>query len=320
VIRRLRGAVAVCALVAPARVTAAQSVRAADSLLAAGAWQRAESVYYAAASARPRDPVVRAALARYLAERGATRVAATLFEEALQFGSDPFLIAPHLAPLYLAIGNYQALLDLRGARLGAGERERARWLVRHPTRVVAPDTALMAAYHADVPGSPYLGRVLMRIDGLSVDARVSARASGIVIADSSAVARRLRRFATDTARAGGGGLVVRAVADSIAFGRLAIMNVPVDVGALDAPAVVGLAFLGRFGPTFDAHAQRVTLRSSGSVAAVRGQTALPTLLTESDFQILRGGGWLSVADQRIEQMLNGRRWTVDAKRGLLRVE
>src|SRR5205814_1320064 len=84
----------------------AQSVRAADSLLERGRLDRAESLYYAATRVRPRDPVARAALGRYLAERGAQRVAVTLLEEALQFGGDAPAISAELAPLYLTLGDY----------------------------------------------------------------------------------------------------------------------------------------------------------------------------------------------------------------------
>jgi Flp pilus assembly protein TadD len=80
-------AVAAFAIAAP-RDSGAQASRTADSLLNAGAVARAESLYYAAIRARPRDPMARWALGRYLAERGALRVAATLLEEADQFCGD----------------------------------------------------------------------------------------------------------------------------------------------------------------------------------------------------------------------------------------
>src|SRR4051812_11276028 len=81
----------------------AQSVRVADSLLQRGSLARAESIYYAATRARPRDPVARWSLGRFLVARGAPRVGATLFEEALLFGGAPTMITPDLVPVYLAI-------------------------------------------------------------------------------------------------------------------------------------------------------------------------------------------------------------------------
>src|SRR5437870_2911921 len=69
-----------------------------DSLLAAGRLVSAESAYYATARANPRDPIARAALGRFLAARGATRVGAVLLEEARQFGGDSAAIARALLP------------------------------------------------------------------------------------------------------------------------------------------------------------------------------------------------------------------------------
>src|SRR5262249_39797248 len=92
----------------------AQSVIAtADSLLQRGILDRAESLYYDAARLRPRDPAVRSGLARYLAGRGKSRVAVTLFEEAMRFGGDSTSIGADLAPLYLGLWEYRSLLGLR---------------------------------------------------------------------------------------------------------------------------------------------------------------------------------------------------------------
>src|SRR5512143_1475621 len=81
----------------------------ADSLLRDGAIGRAESLYYAAARARPRDPAARWQLGRYLISRGALRVGATLVEEAVRFGLDPRVGAATLAPVYLQVGEYHQL-------------------------------------------------------------------------------------------------------------------------------------------------------------------------------------------------------------------
>src|SRR3954465_10808178 len=84
----------------PLASSSAQTARA-DSLLNAGALQRAESLYYSAVQARPRDPMARWSLGKYLVSRGAPRMGMTLLEEALQFGGDPSIVTPDLAPTYL---------------------------------------------------------------------------------------------------------------------------------------------------------------------------------------------------------------------------
>jgi hypothetical protein len=63
----------------------------ADLLLESGLWPQAEEAYYAQSSVRPRDPVMRAALGRYLAMKGAVLPGTVLIEEAMQFGLDSAL-------------------------------------------------------------------------------------------------------------------------------------------------------------------------------------------------------------------------------------
>ena len=60
----------------------------ADVLLETGLWPQAEEAFYAQSSVRPRDPVARAALGRYLAMKGAVLPGTILIEEAMQFGLD----------------------------------------------------------------------------------------------------------------------------------------------------------------------------------------------------------------------------------------
>ena len=135
---------ALTALAAPARPLPAQwGFWPADSLLAAGHLFAAESAYYAASRARPRDPVARAALGRYLAARGATRVAAVLLEEAQFFGGDSAALARVLAPLYARMGAYGALDSLRPSVLGVAERKRVKWLARHAPEVRLGDSIVV---------------------------------------------------------------------------------------------------------------------------------------------------------------------------------
>src|SRR6185312_14292630 len=243
-------------LLASFKVVPAQSIRLADSLLERGALDRAESLYYAAVRARPHDAVARWALGRYLAERGAPRVAATLMEEALRFGGDSHMIGPDLAALYERLDEYRELLALGGAPLSAGERNRASWLLEHPTRVIAPDTLLVAQYR-EAPGpSGYLGTLTIRVNGRPLDAAIAPRASGLVIADTNAIVQRLHRFPTPAGSAARGNPSLAAVADSIGIGRLSLTNVPVSVAPIDGgyQAAIGVDLLDRFAPTFDARA------------------------------------------------------------------
>jgi hypothetical protein len=69
----------------------------ADSLLAAGRWSEAENAFYAQARPRPREPIARAALGRYLAMKGALLPGTILIEEAQKFGLDPSVAQALLA-------------------------------------------------------------------------------------------------------------------------------------------------------------------------------------------------------------------------------
>ena len=70
----------------------------ADVLLESGLWPQAEEAYYAQSRIRPRDPVARAELGRFLAMKGAVLPGTILIEEALQFGLDSTLARRLLRP------------------------------------------------------------------------------------------------------------------------------------------------------------------------------------------------------------------------------
>lgn len=309
----------ICAALSAAVVSTAraQSVRAADSLLERGRLDRAESLYYAATRVRPRDPVARAALGRYLAERGAQRVAVTLFEEALQFGGDAPAISAELAPLYLTLGDYHALAALPSSSLSTGEKARATWLDAHPTRVIAPDSVLTASYRS-TGDSLYLGRLPIRVNGHVVEAVIEPSRHGLVLSDSAAGASHLRMFVEKSQTRERG--VYAAAADSIGIGRLVITNAPVSVAPIKVPAIIGLGELARFAPTFDARAGRVTLHVSGSLEAPASAMILSTLAKPSEWFVLQANGWLSLRDTAIARLLRERRWTLDAKHGQLIIE
>ena len=183
---RLRYGIAIVAVAAmPWMASNAQTARA-DSLLNAGALQRAESLYYSAVQMRPRDPMARWALGKYLVARGAPRVGMTLFEEALQFGGDPAIVNAELAPTYLVLGEYHKLSALKASPLSAPERERARWLVARSTQAPRPRLRRDLTLKKSSDVAP-LGRVAIRVNGRTVDATITAREHGIIIADTSAV-------------------------------------------------------------------------------------------------------------------------------------
>jgi hypothetical protein len=312
-------------LCAAARIAPAQSIRVADSLLAHGALEQAESMYYAAVRARPRDPVARWALGRYLAERGAPRVAATLMEEALQFGGEPHIIGPDLAALYERLDEYRELLALASAPLAAGERSRATWLLDHPTRIIAPDTMLLAVYRELPASSGYLGELPIRVNGRTVDAAIAPRGSGLVIADSNALVARLHRFPTPEGSAARGRPSLAAAADSIGIGRVSLTNVPVTVAAIGDghQATIGLDLLARFAPTFDPRTKRVVLRPAGTIASgsmAAGTTSFPTLLTRDELRVRQAGGWVPASSPAVASLLAEHRWTLDGRRGALLIE
>ncbi len=85
----------------------------ADMLLETGLWPQAEEAYYAQSSARPRDPIARAELGRYLAMKGAVLPGTILMQEALQFGLDSALGRRLLRP-WLSVLDWRRTATLQG--------------------------------------------------------------------------------------------------------------------------------------------------------------------------------------------------------------
>lgn len=309
--RHTLGAALLLAAIAPA--ARAQLVAVADSLLERGNVTRAESLYYAAVRVKPHDPVARRGLGRYLAGRGAIRVALPLLEEATKFGGNAAEINADLAPLYLAVGDYRALAALTPSPLTAGERERALWLEAHPTRAVSPDSVTASVYHPRA-GAGYVGTMPIRVNGQIVVASISPKTSGILLSDSLANVWNVRRF---PARASGGEPPVPGVADSIGIGSLVLTNYPVSIGTSIVATMIGLDMLSCFAPTFEPQIGRLTLRVNGSVPAHLIGDRFATWATPSDYQMLRAGGWISLGDRQITRLLDDRSWTLDAKRGVI---
>lgn len=87
--RRLLTLVTALAVLAPRASRAQEGAlprSEADALIDAGRWTEAEDLLYAGVRARPRDPIARARLGRYLAMKGALRPGLVLIEEAGEFG------------------------------------------------------------------------------------------------------------------------------------------------------------------------------------------------------------------------------------------
>ena len=95
-----------------------------DAMIDAGRWTEAEDMLYAAARARPRDPIARAQLGRYLAMKGALRPGLVLIEEAREFGLPASSARALATPI-------RALIEWR---------ERERLLERDSTVLVRPSS------------------------------------------------------------------------------------------------------------------------------------------------------------------------------------
>ena len=285
-----------------------------DSLLAAGNLVAAESAYYAAVRARPRDPQARRQLGRFLAERGALRVGAVLLEEARQFGADAATVARDLVPLYRALGDYRALSTLPASPLSAGERAQAVWLVDHPPALEGVDSATVV-YRAPTDAAT-LGRIVMTIDGRSVEASIDPARRGITVDPRASVASRVRRF---PARADGSN---PAVADSVRFGTLKLVNVPIRIDSLPPriDAIVGVDVVQRFAPSFDPRAGRATLRPTGTLTANLPGVHIPTLTSASEVRVVQAGRLTPISAPSFASLLRTKRWTMDAKRGTIIIE
>lgn len=288
----------------------------ADSLLASGNVAAAESLYYAASSARPRDARARAALGRYLASRGALRIGAVLLEEARLFGGDSAAIARDLTPIYRALGDYRALAVLPKAPLSEAERSRVSWLVSHPQVLEFEDSTATIEYSPVIEG-PGLGVVSVLLGERRVDALIDPGTSGFVLRGAAARRRRdLRVFGEDSTG-------ILAVVPELRIGAVVLNNVAARVdttpssraGRPERLSLLGLDVLRRLAPTFDPEASTLTLRRSGLVPAAATGKRLPILLDEAGLRVLVSGRWDTATSDQTAAMLATRRWTLDVRRG-----
>jgi hypothetical protein len=281
----------------------------ADSLLEAGSIAAAESLYYRAVSARPRDPQARRALGRYLASRGSLRVGAVLLEEARQFGGDSRAIAADLAPIYSALGEYRSLATLPGSPLTNSARAQMSWLVAHQPTLAAEESVTVTYRPGTDPAS--LGRVALRLGIETVEATIVPAQRGVVLSPTSPAVVRVHRF---TAR---GGEPQAGVIDTASIGSLRMTNLPVTIEALPrgTEAIVGLDVIQRFAPTFDPRAGRILLRVAGTVPAATDGQRLASVASPTDLRVVQGRRLVSVTKEPVASLLRRSRWTYDFKRG-----
>lgn len=276
-----------------------------DSLLAAGRLEDAESAYYAATRQRPRDPVVRAALGRFLAARGAPRVGAVLLEEARRFGGDSARLASALVPMYARAADYAGLVALRPDVLTAAERQRVRFLRDNPPQARLRDSIAMISYRPSADGEGF-GTIVLRLGRAEVPARIDPRVSGLVLPASAR--RDVRDFGLDGARRLG---VVR----TLRVGGTVFSNVPAAVGHPDEVVRIGFDVLSPYSPSFDPVAGMMTLRRVDRRASVPPGVRLPTLFEAHGMRVLLNGVWYQSTASTVAMLLATRGWMYDTRRG-----
>ena len=300
---------------APASARAQDALEFADSLLVSGQLFRAESLYYREAARRPRDPAARLALGRYLAGRGAWRVGAVLMEEARYFGGDADTIGRYLAPVYAALRDYKALSGLRGTPLGRPERLRAEHLARYPPTITGADSTSIAWV---LPNDGGLGAIPIIAGSDTILADLDPRGSGLVLGPGMRARRWLTRFPPRGTDAGATAAAVY-VASRLVVGGIVLTGVPVRIDAAGTRARIGMDVLERLAPTFDPSSRTVLLRRNGRLRPDSVTATIPTF---------RAGNGLTVAWQRallpldavaVAELLRSRPWTLDARRGTIRV-
>jgi hypothetical protein len=293
----------------------------ADSLLASGHVATAESLYYAASSARPHDATARAALGRYLASRGALKIGAVLLEEARLFGGDTASIARSLAPIYGSLGDYRSLATLPASPLSSPQRDRVRWLVSHPPVLEFADPAAALPYRPLLDGSG-IGVVTIGIGERRLDAIIDPRVAGVVVRGRAARRRDgLRAFGEDSSG-------VIAVVRELHLGDVTLSNVAARIVSDSADSksgghvvsIVGLDVLQRLAPTFDPAAKAIVFHRTGQIPSSLTGTRLPMLLDGRGFRVLTDGQWAEAGSGATTKLLAARMWTLDAKRGAIIVQ
>jgi hypothetical protein len=274
----------------------------ADSLLAMGLIAAAESEFYAASAARPRDPVARARLGQFIAARGGTRAGAVLLEEARQFGGDSASIARALAPLYARLGDYKALAALEPSPLTRSERARAEYLALNSTGLTIRGTSVRIPYRAG-RGSG-IGTVLVRIGRAEIAATIDPEVTGLTL--PKAMRADVLVFGDSTSAIG----VVTARIGSQVF-----ENISVVLTAGDESVRIGFDVLQGMSPTFSPQGGQITLQRPERRWRPGAGTRVPALYDETGLRLLFSGGWTPSSAPNTARLLSGRAWTWDARRG-----
>jgi len=280
-------------------------VAAADAALAGGNLYWADSVYYGLVQARPRDPLAREALGKYLGSRGAWIPGAVLLEEARTFGGDPARIAIELAPLYESAGNWRALLTLPASPLSTARRKRAAWYIEHPPAIRA-DT-IPSTMVGGVQGDT-IGRVALRFGKTAVMAALVARNEGIRVG---------RRAMNGIVRTFGDSVVLSI--DSVSIGGARLTNAPATAGDAGGMVTVGLSALESVPVTFDFRASKVQFNQPRAILA---PVQLKLLRRDDVLLVLdqEHGFWVPLAEYAALVAKAKGSLTVDLRAGLARVQ
>lgn len=277
----------------------------ADSLLAEGKLAAAESAYYAEARARPRNPVVRAALGKFLAARGGTRAGAVLIDEARFFGGDSAALARALVPLFVRLGDYKELAALQPNMLTAAERARARWLATRASEARLRDSVVILSYRATGDGRG-LGTIMVRVGKSELPAIVDPRVSGLIL--PSAARADVRTF-------GAQGRNTLGVAEAVRVGGVVFSNIPVLIGSPDEVTRIGFDVIAPYFPGFDPAKGLLTLRRVGRRSPSPVGLRLPALFDDNGMRLLINGRWFPTTAASASMLLATRRWIWDWKLG-----
>jgi hypothetical protein len=277
----------------------------ADTLLASGRVVSAESAYYAAARLRPRDPIVRAALGRYLASRGAEKVGAVLIEEARRFGGDSVALAIVLVPIYRRAADYKALAALEPEVLSVAEQQRVAWLGEHAPQASFRDSTATIRYQPLADGRGF-GTVVLRFGRAELPAIIDPRVTGLVL--PSTLRSAVRVFGIEGTR-------TLAVATSVRIGGVAFSNIPAVLGAADEAVRVGLDVLAPYAPSFDPRAGALTFRRMERRSRLPVGIRLPAMYDSGGVRVLIGGRWQPTTLAGPALLFASRRWLWDGRRG-----
>lgn len=276
-----------------------------DSLLAEGKLAAAESAYYAEARAKPRDPVVRAALGKFLAARGGIRAGAVLVDEARFFGGDSAALARVLVPMYVRLADYRELAALTPNVLTPAERQRARWLATRPSEARLRDSVVIVTYRAMGDGRG-LGTVMLRVGRAEYPAIIDPRVTGVVLPSSAR---------SDVRSFGAQGSNTLAAADSIRIGGVVFRFVPVLLGNPDETARIGFDVLAPYFPGFDPAKGLMTLRRVSRRSPSPQGVRVPALYDSDGMRLLISGRWHSSTAASAAMLLGTRRWIWDGRLG-----